>query len=179
MSLQRIGVFLSSKSGLPESYRQAAEAVGAWIGRTGRTLVYGGSRSGLMETLAQACSAAGGNVIGVVPQIVRDRDLVSDACRTVFYTADLHDRKSAMMRESDIFIALPGGIGTLDELFTVLAAATIGTSRQRVVLYNVDGCWDALVTLIADLRRRGLVDDGIDGRLAYADSIGQLEGLCG
>ena len=108
--MERICVFLSSKANLPENYVQAAIDVATWIGKSGRTLVYGGSRVGLMETLATTVRENGGRVIGVVPQAVVNRDLVSDASTTVFYTADLQDRKSTFMRESEAFVALPGGI---------------------------------------------------------------------
>lgn len=179
---QRIGVFLSSKEALPEAYHRAAQAVGAWLGRTGRTLVYGGSRSGLMEELAQSCAGAGGKVIGVVPQVVASRNLVSEACHTVFYTADLSDRKSTMMRESDLCVALPGGVGTLDEVFTVLAADVIGTEsgakRCPVVLFDVDGCWDGLLRLLDDLEARGLITWAPGVRPVVVSDVDALEQLC-
>lgn len=158
---ERIGVFLSSKSELPDAYRRAAEEVGTWIGRTGRTLVYGGARKGLMEVLAQAVKHSGGRVFGVVPQIIEERGLVSDTLDVTFRTADLNDRKAVMNRESDILIALPGGIGTLDEVFTVLAAAAIGTMRRHVVLYDVAGCWTTTVAALHDLSARGLIDNDL------------------
>lgn len=175
---RRIAVFLSSKSALPESYRRAAEEVGAWIGRTGRTLVYGGSRMGLMEVLAQATAKAGGHVVGVVPQVLIDRNLVSEACHTTFYTADLTDRKATMMREADVCVALPGGTGTLDEVFTVLAAATIGTGSKPVVLYNVDGCWDTLLRCLDDLTTRGLITPRPEAVPLVASTVEELERLC-
>ena len=145
--MQKIGVFLSSKSDLPESYVQAAREVGALIGRTGRTLVYGGARKGLMEVLAQSVKANGGRVYGMVPDIIVDRGLVSDTLDVTFRCVDLSDRKAMMNRESEVLVALPGGIGTLDEVFTVMANAVIGIGRQPVVFYNVDGCWDAVLQL--------------------------------
>jgi len=175
---QRIGVFLSSKSDLPISFHRAAEEVGAWIGQTGRTLIYGGSRSGLMEVLAQSAARNGGHVIGVVPQIIVERGLVSDVCHVTIHTADLTDRKAAMMRESDVLLALPGGMGTLDEAFTVLGASTIGISKKHLVLYNVDGCWDTLLRAIDDLTQRGLIKPSHYSQPLVAQSIEDLERLC-
>lgn len=175
----RIAVYLSSKSALPDSYRRATEEVGAWIGRTGRTLVYGGSGVGLMEVLAQATVKAGGHVVGVVPQILIDRGLVSDACNVTHYTADLADRKATMMREADICVALPGGLGTLDEVFTVLATATIGIERKPVVLYNVDGCWDSLLRCLDDLTHRGLITPHPATTPLVVSTIEELERICG
>lgn len=156
--MEKIGVFLSSKSDVPDAYRRAVGEVGDWIGRTGRTLVYGGARKGMMEVLAQAVKRGGGRVFGVVPQIIEDRGLVSETLDVTFRTADLNDRKAVMNRESDLLVALPGGIGTLDEVFTVLAAATIGTAARHVVFYNVEGCWDTTLAAIADLAAKGLID---------------------
>lgn len=175
--MQKIGVFLSSKSDLPESYVQAAREVGALIGRTGRTLVYGGARKGLMEVLAQSVKANGGRVYGMVPDIIVDRGLVSDTLDVTFRCVDLSDRKAMMNRESEVLVALPGGIGTLDEVFTVMANAVIGISRQPVVFYNVDGCWDAVLAALTNLFEQGLVSGEPADYYSVATNIAELEVL--
>lgn len=175
--MQKIGVFLSSKSDLPESYVQAAREVGALIGRTGRTLVYGGARKGLMEVLAQSVKANGGRVYGMVPDIIVDRGLVSDTLDVTFRCVDLSDRKAMMNRESEVLVALPGGIGTLDEVFTVMANAVIGISRQPVVFYNVDGCWDAMLAALTNLFEQGLVSGEPADYYSVATNIAELEAL--
>jgi len=175
--MDRIGVFLSSRSDVPAAYRKAAEDIGRWIGATGRTLVYGGARKGLMETLARHVKKNGGRVVGVVPQILVDKKLESDCVDVTFYCADLNDRKAILMRESDILVALPGGIGTLDEVFTVLAASAIGTERKRVVLYNVDGCWDTLLRLLDELHAKGLSAAPASGTVETASTPEQLDAL--
>lgn len=175
--MQKIGVFLSSKSDLPESYVQAAREVGALIGRTGRTLVYGGARKGLMEVLAQSVKANGGRVYGMVPDIIVDRGLVSDTLDVTFRCVDLSDRKAMMNRESEVFVALPGGIGTLDEVFTVMANAVIGISRQPIVFYNVDGCWDAVLAALTNLFEQGLVSGEPADYYSVATNIAELEAL--
>ena len=175
--MQKIGVFLSSKSDLPESYVQAAREVGALIGRTGRTLVYGGARKGLMEVLAQSVKANGGRVYGMMPDIIVDRGLVSDTLDVTFRCVDLSDRKAMMNRESEVLVALPGGIGTLDEVFTVMANAVIGISRQPVVFYNVDGCWDAMLAALTNLFEQGLVSGEPADYYSVATNIAELEAL--
>ena len=175
--MQKIGVFLSSKSDLPESYVQAAREVGALIGRTGRTLVYSGARKGLMEVLAQSVKANGGRVYGMVPDIIVDRGLVSDTLDVTFRCVDLSDRKAMMNRESEVLVALPGGIGTLDEVFTVMANAVIGISRQPVVFYNVDGCWDAMLAALTNLFEQGLVSGEPADYYSVATNIAELEAL--
>lgn len=175
--MKRICVFLSSKSPLPEPYVKATKDVAEWIGKSGHTLVYGGARKGLMETLACTVRENGGRVIGVVPQVIVDRKLESDACSTVFYTADLQDRKATFMRESDVFLALPGGIGTLDEIFTVLAAKTLEKYPRPVVLFNVDGCWDSLIALLDDLCEKGLISGKREEVVSVVGSVEELSKL--
>ncbi len=175
----KIGVYLSSKSDLPQSYVQAAREVGAFIGREGHTLVYGGARKGLMEELAQSVKQHGGRVYGMVPDIIVQRGLVSDAIDVEFRCADLSDRKEMMNRESDVLVALPGGIGTLDEVFTVMANTVIGIRRQPVVFYNVDHCWDALLAALDNLFAQGLVSGQPSDYYEVADTLEALAQVLG
>lgn len=174
---QKIGVYLSSKSDLNPAFAEAAREVGRLIGSTERTLVYGGARKGLMEILAQSVKESGGRVYGMVPDIIVERGLVSDAIDVTFRCADLSDRKAMMNRESDILVALPGGIGTLDEVFTVMANAVIGICRQPVVFYNVDHCWDTLLAALNDLFAKGLISGKPADYYAVATSLAELQAL--
>lgn len=176
--MKRIGVFLSARENLPEAYLKAAEEVGRWIGRSGRQLVYGGAAKGQMERLAQTVKVHGGTVIGVIPQVIKDRGLISAQCDITFFTADLTDRKAVMMRESEVLIALPGGIGTLDELFTALAARTLGLYARPVVLYNAGGCWDGLLDALNRLHREGLIDVPAEQLVHIASNVDELEAFC-
>lgn len=175
--MQKIGVYLSSKENLPESYVQAAREVGELIGKTGRILIYGGARKGLMEVLAQSVKQHGGRVYGMVPEIIEKRGLVSDAIDVTFRCLDLSDRKMMMNRESDVLVALPGGIGTLDEVFTVMANTVIGIRHQPVVFYNVDGCWDALLAALDNLFEQGLVSGSPSDYYSVAHNIQELASL--
>lgn len=174
MMTDRIGVFLSSVD-KEAAYHRAAVEVGEWIGSKSATLVYGGSASGLMEVLAQSVVAAGGRCLGVVPDIIRRRGLVSTAIDIEFPCVNVHDRKEILLREADFFVALPGGIGTIDEVMTVLGSMSIGESRKRMVLYNVGGCWDSLIALLRDICDRGLAKHSFDELVGVATSIEELE----
>ena len=175
--MQKIGVYLSSKENLPENYVQAAREVGELIGKTGRILIYGGARKGLMEVLAQSVKQHGGRVYGMVPEIIEKRGLVSEAIDVTFRCVDLSDRKMMMNRESDVLVALPGGIGTLDEVFTVMANTVIGIRHQPVVFYNVDGCWDALLAALDNLFEQGLVSGSPSDYYSVAHNIRELASL--
>lgn len=173
----RISVFLSSKTELPAAYSEAAAMVGTWMGRSGHTLVYGGARKGQMEVLAQAVKREGSRVIGVVPQVLVERNLVSHCVDVPLHCADLSERKAIMMRESEVFLILPGGIGTLDELFTVLAVNTLYAERRRVVLFNAGGCWDALLSLLDGLHAAGLVELPARETVDVVADVAALEAL--
>ena len=155
--LKTIGVFLSSHEHIDAVYAEAVDAVGRWIGQHGLTLVYGGSRSGMMERLACAVKQSGGKVMGVVPDVVRQRGLESAQCDVIMYAADLTDRKAIMMREADVILALPGGIGTLDEMFTAAAADVIGTASKKVYALNVNHFWDSLWQVLEQMQRQGFL----------------------
>ncbi|MBR1387817.1 MAG: TIGR00730 family Rossman fold protein [Alloprevotella sp.] len=177
MKYNKIGVFLSACPVAEPAFEAAARAVGAFIGRTGRQLVYGGSKSGLMETLAQAVKAEGGLVVGVVPEIVFEQKRVSACNDTVIRTHNMADRKQTMIEQSDVLVALPGGVGTIDEVFTALSMASIGYKVPRVVLYNVDGCWDDLLAMLHRMGTRSLLRDTVDDMLTVVTSEQQLEAL--
>lgn len=175
---QKVCVFLASREPDNAVCRDAVVAVGEWIGRTGRTLVYGGARKGWMELLARTVRDNGGRIFGVVPDILVDRGLVSDLPDVTFRSAGLSDRKEIMARESDVFVALPGGIGTLDEVFTILGETCIGIRRRSVILYNADGCWTPLMDALRSLQRRGLIADEMMQCIHLIDSIPALEAVC-
>lgn len=145
------------------------------LGRMGATLLYGGARFGLMEATAQAAKASGATVVGVVPQILEERDRVSTLIDEKINCRNLSDRKDIMLERSDILVALPGGVGTLDEIFHVLAAAMIGYHSKRVVLYNVNGFWDSLMELLGSSKEKGFVRCDLERHLVVADSIDELE----
>ena len=152
-----IAVFCSANNNIDPDYFRAAEELGRWIGENGHTLVYGGGNSGLMECIGKAVHEAGGRTIGVIPRIMEEGRRMSDYVDIEIPCEDLSDRKAIMMERSDEFYALPGGIGTIDEVFTVAAAATIGYHRKQVTLLNVKGFWDSMIALLNDHQQKGMI----------------------
>lgn len=173
--MKSVAVFCAASETIDPVYSAAATEVGNMLGRTGATLVYGGARFGLMEATAQAAKASGAKVVGVVPQILEERDRVSTLIDEKINCRNLSDRKDIMLERSDILVALPGGVGTLDEIFHVLAAAMIGYHSKRVVLYNVNGFWDSLMELLGSSKEKGFVRCDLERHLVVADSIDELE----
>lgn len=171
-----ICVFCSANSNLAAEYSDCARELGHWMARSGHTLVFGGCNLGLMECTAKAVHETGGMTIGVVPSIVEKGGKVSDNVDVKILCDNLSDRKDLMAARSDVFVALPGGVGTLDEIFTILASASIGYHRKRVILYNVGGFWNSLLAMLDDLKKRGVMRDGFDDTLRVVDSLEALEG---
>ena len=145
-----IVIYCSSQEGLDKKYRQLAQTLGTWIGQNGHTLVYGGSNAGLMHVTAAAVHEAGGHVVGVIPEMFRHR--IDPVCDEVIYTANLGDRKQHMIEHGDVFVVLPGGIGTLDEWISTLTVMCLTPGDQRpVIVANIDGMYDDVIRQLAAL----------------------------
>ena len=173
----KVAVFCAASESIDSIYADAAHEVGTMLGRIGASLIYGGARFGLMEATAKAAKASGARVIGVVPDILVGRDRVSTLLDKKIPCRNLSQRKDIMLAESDILIALPGGIGTLDEIFHVMAQATIGYHSKRVVLYNVNGFWDKLSAMLKQFNTDGFIRGDIDRLMTVTDNIKDLEKL--
>ena len=153
----KICVFCSANEQIDPDFFRATEELGRWAAEEGHTIVYGGVNQGLMECLARAAHDGGARTIGIVPSIVEKTGRISDYVDVEIPCDNLSDRKQLMMDQADLFIALPGGIGTLDEIFTVASSATIGYHQKPVVLYNLKGFWNPLIQMLDDLQARGMV----------------------
>ena len=174
----KICVFCSANGQIDPEFFTATEELGRWAAENGHVIVYGGVNQGLMECLGRAAHQAGGRTIGVVPTIVEKTGRVSDYVEIEIPCDNLSDRKQLMMDQADVFIALPGGLGTLDEVFTVAASATIGYHSKPVILYNLKGFWNSLIQLLDDLQQRGMVRGQWCDYIRVASQLEEMEMLC-
>lgn len=172
-----ICIFCSANSNIPIEYFERTSELGTWMGANGHTLVFGGCNLGLMECVAKAVHDAKGMTVGVVPTIVEKGGKVSDYVDVKILCDNLSDRKDLMIERSDVIIALPGGVGTLDEIFTVLAAASIGYHSKRVILYNIGGFWDSLIAMLNDLKTRGVLRAGFEDTVKVAHTLDEIAAL--
>ncbi len=155
----RIAVFTGSQNG-PAAHREAAASFASDLATAGVGIVYGGGRVGLMGVVADAALAAGGEVVGVIPQHLVDDELAHPGLPRLEVVDSMHERKARMADLSDAFVALPGAAGTLEELFEAWTWGMLGLHAKPTALLDVDGFWQPL---LAQLRR--MVDDGyLDGR---------------
>ena len=170
----KICVFCSANQQIDPEFFTMTEELGAWAAKNGHSIVYGGVNQGLMECLGKATKEAGGRTIGIIPMIVEKSGRMSDYVDIEIPCDNLTDRKQLMMDQSDVFIALPGGIGTMDELFTVAASATIGYHDKPLILYNMKGFWNPLIAFLDDLKAKGMVRGDWRDIIKTADSIEEI-----
>ena len=141
-------VYCGSRPGNAPGFIQSAEATGQWIGSHGGQLVYGGGKTGLMGAVARATREAGGRVVGIIPKALVDRELANELCDELHVVDTMHERKAMMAERSDAFIALPGGIGTFEELFEIWTWRQLGYHDKPLGLLNVDGYYDGLLSFL-------------------------------
>ena len=170
----KICIFCSANQQIDPEFFTMTEELGKWAAKNGHSIVYGGVNQGLMECVGKAAKENGGRTIGVVPTIVEKTGRTSDYVEIEIPCDNLSDRKQLMMDQSDVFIALPGGIGTIDEIFTVASSATIGYHNKLVILYNMKGFWDSLIALLNDLQSKGMIRGNWQQYIKTADSIEEI-----
>ena len=146
--IRSVTVYCSSSTEIAPAYFRAGAEFGASVARAGWTLVYGGNRIGLMGAVADAARAAGGKVVGITPQLMLDHGIGDDRCDELVVTAGMRERKALLEQRGDAFVALPGGLGTFEELFEVLVGRLLGYHDKPIVLLNVAGYYDRLVAAI-------------------------------
>ncbi len=150
-------VYCGSRHGTNPAYTAAARALGHAIGKRGWQLVYGGGKVGLMGEVADATLAAGGRVVGVIPESLKVREVGHDGLHELHVVPTMHLRKQMMAERAQVFIALPGGIGTLEELYEVWTWRQLGYHDQPIGLLNVDGYYDALLRFMAGTVEQGFL----------------------
>lgn len=155
-----VAVYCGSRDGNDPAFLEAANLTGHWIGSHGGQLVYGGGNTGLMGCAARACHAAGGRVLGVMPQALVDREVANLACDELVVVQTMHERKQIMADHADAFLALPGGIGTFEEFFEIWTWRQLGYHNKPVGLLNVAGYYDALLSFVGQAVQHRFMDEG-------------------
>jgi len=157
MKLKSVCVFCGSSSGDRPAYRESAQAMGRALAQAGLGLVYGGGHVGLMGAVADATLGAGGHVTGIIPKALYDKEVGHDGLSKLEIVGSMHERKARMADLSDAFVALPGGLGTFEELFEVWTWAQLGWHPKPVALLDVDGFYRPLIQFLDEVVARGFV----------------------
>ncbi len=160
--VQSVCVYCGSGPGTNPEYAKAARTLGTGLAKSGIELIYGGGGMGLMGEVARSTLAGGGKVTGIIPDFLSEREHMLRDVQELIVTGDMHERKRLMFERSDAFVALPGGIGTLEELVEQLTWSQLGQHRKPIVLANINGFWDPFIELLRHMRAQQFIRDGID-----------------
>jgi len=158
--IRSVCVYCGSSTGRSDIYLRAGEALGRSIAAAGLRLVYGGGTKGIMGAVARGAAGAGGQVLGIIPRFLIRKETDGDApalADDLIVTEDMHTRKHRMFENSDAFVALPGGIGTLEEIVEIMTWGQLGRHAKPIVFANVDGFWAPMLTLLDHMKAEGFI----------------------
>ncbi len=172
--LTSVCVYCGSSFGSDPAHEAAAARLGQLIAESGLRLVYGGGAVGLMGTVARAAMESGGAVTGIIPRFLEKREVMLETLEDLVITQTMHERKQLMFQKSDAFIALPGGIGTLEEAVEMMTWAQLGQHRKPVVLANINGFWSPLLELLDHMRAQGYIRPDTEVPYLIAKQVGEI-----
>jgi len=177
--MKNIGIYCSASDEINSIFEKEANKLGEWIGKNGKTLVNGGSNQGLMEVFSKAVKRTGGKCIGVIPANFSERGWYSKHTDEKIIVRDLSERKEVMKERSDVLIAFPGGVGTMDEFFDAWSSFSLGFHDKKIILVNVEGFYSALIQQLKMFRQEKFLHDFLPNPLLIVNSsdecIRQLE----
>ena len=174
MEIRNVAVFCASATGTDPAFAEAAAELGRGLAGRGVGLIYGGANVGLMHAVAAACMGAGGRVIGVIPHVLVDKEVANHGLTELHVVDTMHTRKALMGDRADAFVILPGGYGTMEEMFEVLAWQTIGLHTKPVLLLNTSGFYDPLLAFLDGCVAQGVLRPGSRAVLRVANSVGEV-----
>ena len=172
-----ITVYLGANEGNDPALREAVQELGTWIGTSGNALVYGGSRSGLMGAIADSVLRSGGEVTGVEPRCFIESEFQHDGLTRLIVTEDMAERKRKMIELGDAFIAMPGGTGTLEEISEVMSMRALGHLDAPCILYNLNGYYDDLRSLLCRMIDAGLSTEERQRGIFFASTLDEIREL--
>lgn len=171
----RICIFCSSKLNFSDDLVNSSKNFAQWMAQQGHTLVYGGATVGMMGLLADAVLAGGGNVVGILPKNMFAAEVPHRKIQTLLEVSDLMERKKEMIKRSDVFVTLPGGVGTLDELLEVITWKSVGAINHPILILNIDGFWDSFMSLMKDLKTKKVLDENLLESFVIVNSFEDLK----
>jgi len=172
--LRAVCVYCGSGVGLNPAYGAAARVLGRTLAERQIRLIYGGGGLGLMGTVAKSVIDHGGAVTGIIPEFLRAKESALEAVDDLIVTKDMHARKRLMFEKSDAFVALPGGIGTLEELVEQLTWAQLGRHQKPIILANIEGFWTPFLELLRHMKTETFIRSGLDVKFTIVESAEQI-----
>lgn len=172
--VRNVCVYCGSGLGLNPAYKDAAQTLGEALAANGIGLVYGGGSLGLMGEVARATVESGGRVTGIIPGFLVEKEAMMREVDEIIVTKDMHERKRLMFDRSDAFVALPGGVGTLEELVEQLTWVQLGRHTKPVVVANIDGFWTPFLSLLTHMKADTFIRPGLDVRFTVVDEAARI-----
>jgi hypothetical protein len=173
-SVHNICVYCGSGKGNSPAYAGAARVLGRSLAEHDIGLVYGGGGLGLMGEVARATLAAGGHVTGIIPEFLTEREHMLREVSELIVTRDMHDRKKLMFERSDAFVALPGGVGTLEEIVEQLTWSQLGRHTKPIVIANIAGFWNPFLSLLQHMREEAFIRSGLEVRFSVVEEAQRI-----
>ncbi len=169
--ITRICVYCGSGGGTDPAFVEAATALGTAMAKAGIGLVYGGGDMGMMGAVADAVRRNGGSVTGIIPQFLLNKERAGFNGEGLIVTADMHERKRKMFEMADAFVAMPGGVGTLEELVEQLTWAQLGRHKKPIMIANIEGFWQPLCALLDHMKALEFIRPGLEFEMLVADKV--------
>lgn len=173
-TIENICVYCGSGEGINPAYAEAARTLGRELAAAGIGLVYGGGGLGLMGEVATSTIAHGGRVTGIIPRFLTTREHMLRAADELVVTENMHQRKQLMFDRADAFVALPGGVGTLEELVEQLTWSQLGQHRKPIIVANIDGFWTPFLDLLAHMQSQAFIRDGLEVKFTVVDRAEEI-----
>ena len=170
----RIGVYCSAKDSISEEYLKIGDTLGEWIGSQGHALVFGGATGGLMSRVSNATKVNGGHVIGVIPPRIVQMGRKAECCDELIDVGDMAERKRVMREQAECFVCLPGGYGTLDEMFDVIASGTVGEHRKPIYIVNYKGFYELLKAQTDKMKEQNFIPEQEHYKPIFVNSIEEV-----
>lgn len=177
MSLSTVCVYCASNRDTPEPLKKIARQFGEFLAQSDIRLVYGGASIGMMGELADACIEKGGMVTGIIPEYLKQAEVVHPLLTELIVTKDMHERKMSMFDLSDAFVTLPGGLGTLEETLEVLTWKYLGMHNKPVIIANINGFYNHLLDQFEHCRTEGLIKKGVEKSWEVCSSVEELKNI--
>jgi uncharacterized protein (TIGR00730 family) len=172
--IKSVCVYCGSGPGTDPAFVEAAEQFGRDLAQNGVRLVYGGGKIGIMGAISSAVLRNGGEVTGIIPEFLVEREHARKTGNGLIVTRDMHERKQKMFEHADAFVAMPGGVGTLEEVVEQITWAQLGRHKKPVLLASIRGFWDPLCALLAHMRSLEFIRPGLDFELLVADKVDEI-----
>ncbi|MDR0726352.1 MAG: TIGR00730 family Rossman fold protein [Prevotellaceae bacterium] len=172
--MKNVAVFCASSTGLEDIYINEARKLGEKLADEGLVLVYGGAARGLMNVVADAVLQKGGKVTGVITRMLADKEITKNECTEIIYTSTMHERKARMLEIADAIAVLPGGFGTLDEMFEALTLSQLEIFDVPIGLLNTNGYYDSLIALLDNMVEKGFLQKQNRNKLIISSSVEDL-----